>query len=106
MSWDLSLRVTYWSNDGGLTCFPAVADEPCYSFDSLDELVEFLEDLGEVAGLGGLDEFARQVDREGEVIERTLSLRRRKDRATVQKAVDRVRRQNRAATANDSEVNG
>jgi hypothetical protein len=104
MSWELSFQVKYQPEGHGLMWFPAMSDEPYYSFDSLNELVESLKEMGRSAGLGGLDEYAEQVEREGEVIQRTLARRPRDAEAAVRKALERLARRSQPAEINPSAV--
>ena len=46
--------------------FPALSDEPWYDFESLDELVGFLKEIGQHNDLDGMDEYADQVKRGGD----------------------------------------
>lgn len=104
MSWELSIRVTHFPPDGNGRPFPVAADDPCYSFDRLEEVVELLQEVGRAQRLGGLDEYAGQVEREGRVIERTLARRRWKDAVAVRAALNRLCPRNRLAEGNGSGV--
>lgn len=95
MSWELSIRVVYQSEDHSVMAFPGSDDEPYYSFDDLDELVEFIKAVGGVTKIGDLDAYAEVVKREGEVVQQTLSRRRANAFSAVEKALERARGKHR-----------